>query len=438
MARTWKTFQTGLAGDQLLKMADWGRQHFQTCCLLNGNRFTSDKYTSFDQVIALGVAAECFGDETDAFASLRAFSDRYDDWLFGFMGYDLKNQLESLASSHFDGVGMPLMHFFLPVIVMIPDEGGVKIGCLPGHGKYSDPDRVWKELMAHEWAADQDAGRIRSPGLKVRARVPRRDYLKNVGAIKEHIQQGDIYEMNYCVEFFSENALVDPLLVYRLLNLQSPTPFSAYYALGSKFLMGASPERFLKKRGRTLISQPIKGTIARGGDAKSDARMAAMLLNDPKERSENVMIVDLVRNDLARSASKGSVKVMELFGIYPFRQVHQMISTVVSDLRPECHFVDALRMAFPMGSMTGAPKVRAMQLIEQYEATRRGLYSGAVGYISPTKDFDFNVVIRSILYNAASRYLSFMAGSAITAGSRPEMEYGECLLKAKAMRKVLE
>ena len=436
MARTWKTFQTGLAGEPLLRVADWGRQHFQTCCLLNGNGFTSDKYTSFDQVIALGVAAECFGDETDAFASLRAFSDRHDDWLFGFMGYDLKNQLESLTSSHFDGIGMPLMHFFLPVIVMIPEEESVKLGCLPGHGRFSDPDRVWKELMAHETSTGP--GQSRSPALKVRARVPRRDYLKNVGAIKDHIQQGDIYEMNYCVEFFSENAHLDPLLVYQSLNQQSPTPFSAYYALGSKFMMGASPERFLKKRGRMLVSQPIKGTIARGGDAISDARLAATLLNDPKERSENVMIVDLVRNDLSRSARKGSVKVEELFGIYPFRQVHQMISTVVSDLHPDCHFVDALRMAFPMGSMTGAPKVRAMQLIEQYEVTRRGLYSGAVGYISPTKDFDFNVVIRSILYNAAARYLSFMAGSAITAGSRPEMEYRECLLKAKAMRKVLE
>ena len=438
MARTWKTFQTGLAGESLLRVADWGQQHFQTCCLLNGNGFTSDKYTSFDQVIALGVAAECFGDETDAFASLKAFSDQYDDWLFGFLSYDLKNQLESLTSSHFDGIGMPLMHFFLPVIVVMPKEEGVQIGCLPGHGRFSDPDRVWKELMAHEPEGDPRVGQAGNPGLQVRARVPRRDYLKNLGAIKNHIQQGDMYEMNYCVEFYSENALVDPLLVYQSLNLQSPTPFSAYYALGSKFLMGASPERFLKKRGQMLVSQPIKGTIARGGDAKSDARLAATLLNDPKERSENVMIVDLVRNDLSRSARKGSVKVKELFGIYPFRQVHQMISTVVSDLRPDCHFVDALRMAFPMGSMTGAPKVRAMQLIEQYEVTKRGLYSGAVGYISPTKDFDFNVVIRSILYNAATRYLSFMAGSAITAGSQPEMEYDECLLKAKAMRKVLE
>lgn len=438
MDRTWKTFQTGLPGDQLLRMADWGRQYFQTCCLLNGNGSASDKYTSFDQVLALGVAAECFGDETDAFTSLRAFSDQYDDWLFGFLGYDLKNQLENLSSSHFDGIGMPLMHFFRPVIVLIPGEENLRIGCLPGHGKFSDPDLVWKDLKQHVPSAETPDGRAGIHVPEVKARVPRLDYLQNVRAIKDHIQQGDIYEMNYCVEFFSENATMDPLLAYRSLNLQSPTPFSGYYALGSRFLICASPERFLKKRGRTLVSQPIKGTIARGGDPDSDARQADLLLNDPKERSENVMIVDLVRNDLSRSAKKGSVRVEELFGIYPFRQVHQMISTVVSELRPGCHFVDALRMAFPMGSMTGAPKVRAMQLIEQYEVTRRGLYSGAVGYISPEKDFDFNVVIRSILYNADTRYLSFMAGSAITVGSVPEREYGECLLKAQSMRKVVE
>lgn len=438
MDRVWKTFRAGTGGDLLPGAAEWGRVHFDTYCLLNGNGFSSDKYTTFDKIIALGAADQCYGDEHQAFAALRAFSDRYEDWLFGFFSYDLKNQLEKLHSAHFDGIGMPLMHFFRPVIVLIPENDTLRIGCLPGYGKLSDPDFVCREILAR---ADVFSG---SPGTtdkaeipEIRQRVSRASYLQHVRDIKAHIQQGDIYEMNYCVEFFSEAVRTDPLRTYTRLNKLSPTPFSCHYALDQRFLMCASPERFLKKTGDRIVSQPIKGTIARGSDPESDARLASQLLNDQKERSENVMIVDLVRNDLSRTARKGSVRVEELFGIYPFRQVHQMISTVASSLHPDCHLTDAIRLAFPMGSMTGAPKVRAMQLIEQHEDTRRGLYSGAVGYISPSKDFDFNVVIRSILYNGLTGYLSFMAGSAITSGSVPEKEYEECLLKAAAMRAAL-
>lgn len=201
--------------------------------------------------------------------------------------------------------------------------------------------------------------------------------------------------------------------------------------------MCASPERFLKKEKDLLVSQPIKGTAPRGRNAKEDMQLKKELFTDAKERSENVMIVDLVRNDLSHVAAKNSVKVTELFGIYSFSTVHQMISTVTARLGKDYHFTDALRYTFPMGSMTGAPKVRAMQLIEQYEDTRRGLYSGAVGYITPERDFDFNVVIRSILYNKQEQYLGFMAGSAITSGSIPEKEYQECLHKAQAMKKAL-
>ncbi|MFN2394717.1 MAG: chorismate-binding protein, partial [Bacteroidales bacterium] len=178
--------------------------------------------------------------------------------------------------------------------------------------------------------------------------------------------------------------------------------------------------------------------IKRGNTPEEDVILKNILFNDPKERSENVMIVDLVRNDLSRSAGKGSVKVEELFGIYTYPRVHQMISTVTSTLKNKIHFVDAIRMAFPMGSMTGAPKIRAMELIEQYEDTQRGLYSGAVGYIKPGKDFDFNVIIRSLLYNNADNFLSFMAGSAITIESVPEREYEECLLKAASMAHVID
>jgi para-aminobenzoate synthetase component I len=242
--------------------------------------------------------------------------------------------------------------------------------------------------------------------------------------------------MNYCIEFYGE-AKIDPADTFLLLNRNNPAPFSCFYRYNNKYLLSSSPERFLAKRGQTLVSQPIKGTIKRGCTPEEDQALKDQLFHDPKERSENVMIVDLVRNDLSRTARDGSVKVKELFGIYTYTYVHQMISTIESTLGENVHFTDAIRECFPMGSMTGAPKVRAMQIIEACEATRRGLYSGAVGYISPTRDFDFNVIIRSILYNGDDQYVSFMAGSAITAASDPEKEFSECLLKAASMAKTL-
>ena len=201
--------------------------------------------------------------------------------------------------------------------------------------------------------------------------------------------------------------------------------------------MSASPERYLCKRGDVLISQPIKGTAKRNADPEIDHHIKAMLKTDVKEQAENVMIVDLVRNDLTKVAAKGSVKVDELFGIYGFPQVYQMISTVSCKLNPDIHFIDAIKHTFPMGSMTGAPKIRAMELIEQYEFNKRGVYSGALGYITPDADFDFNVIIRSILYDASAEYLSFQVGGAITYAADAEREYEECLLKASAIMKTL-
>lgn len=412
----------------------WAREHFPVYCFLNSNGFSALNYSSLPAVYALGAASTCLDDGTDAFSMLKEYADRNNDWLFGFLAYDLKNQLERLHSSHPDGIEMPGMHFFQPVVLIMPGESEWMIGCLPGFGPLSDPENVYEQVLKST-SRTLDAPDRQNISLK--ARVPRSRYLKQLMAIKEHILRGDIYELNYCVEFYADGAGIDPVKVYDDLNRLSPTPFSCLYGLNGKTLICASPERFLRKQGSRIVSQPIKGTIARGEDPLSDTAQRNALFNDPKERSENVMIVDLVRNDLSKTATDGSVGVEELCGIYPFSHVFQMISTVVSEIKPGTHFVDVIRHAFPMGSMTGAPKVKAMQLIEAYEDTKRGLYSGAVGYISPEKDFDFNVVIRSILHNADTNYLSYMAGSAITSGSVPEKEYQECLLKAETMRRTL-
>jgi para-aminobenzoate synthetase component 1 len=276
-----------------------------------------------------------------------------------------------------------------------------------------------------------------SEEIKLKQRVSKIEYQKNVKEIINHIHKGDIYEMNYCIEFFSDFASIDPVTTYKKLNNISPAPFSCFIKLYDKYLMSASPERFLAKNHENIISQPIKGTIKRGKTPDEDLELIKKLRNDPKEISENVMIVDLVRNDLSKNAEIGSVEVDELLEVYTYAQVHQLISTIKATIKTETSFFEAIKNCFPMGSMTGAPKVKAMKLIEKYESTKRGLYSGAVGYISPYRTFDFNVVIRSILYNKSNKYISFMVGSAITANSDPDKEYQECILKAEAMLQTL-
>jgi para-aminobenzoate synthetase component 1 len=252
----------------------------------------------------------------------------------------------------------------------------------------------------------------------------------------DYINKGDIYEANFCMEFFAEGE-INPISKFQRLNEISKPPFAVYFKNNKHFLLSASPERYLKKEGIKIISQPIKGTAKRFLDAKADEIAKQKLALDLKERSENIMITDLVRNDLSRTAQKGSVQVEELCGIYSFLQVHQMISTVTSLIDNQYSVIEVIKNSYPMGSMTGAPKISAMKIIEELEETKRGLYSGAVGYFTPNGDFDFNVVIRSILYNQENQYISFSVGSAITSLSVPENEYEECLLKANAMLNVL-
>jgi len=255
--------------------------------------------------------------------------------------------------------------------------------------------------------------------------------------IKQHISRGDIYVTNFCQEFFAEHAEIDPLATFLKLNTISPNPFGGFFKWKDNYILSASPERFLAKRGSKLISQPIKGTAKRGKTLAEDEAIKQQLRTHTKELQENVMIVDLVRNDLTKSAKPGTVKTEELFGIYSFNQLHQMISTVVCELQDGLSAIDTIRHSFPMGSMTGAPKISAMRLMEQYERSKRGVYSGAMGYFSPDNDFDFNVVIRTLLYNSAKKYLSFHTGSAITYHANAEQEYEECLLKAKAILEAL-
>ena len=406
----------------------WAEQ-WSLICYLDSNQDRHTRYQSYEALLAVGESRELIVDRPEgAFEKLRKFHDEADGWLFGFMGYDLKNDVERLRSANFDGIGMPELHFFQPEIVFEFNLHSVRISAPAAWA-----ERTYREILRYEI----DLPVLRYGNRPLRARVAREEYLDVVNRIREHIAAGDIYEMNYCQEFFHDDYETNPLFLFFQLNAVAAAPFSAFYRLRDRYLLCASPERFLKKEGTRLISMPIKGTAPRSQDRTEDIRLRDALFHSEKDRAENVMIVDLVRNDLAKSSYPGSVRVEELFGIYSFPQVHQMISTVSGVLRPEVHPVDALRRAFPMGSMTGAPKVMAMELIERYEATKRGLYSGAVGYISPGGDFDFNVVIRSLLYHQSNGYLSSHVGGAIVYDSVAEREYEECQVKLRTVQSVV-
>lgn len=384
-----------------------------------------DAYAEADALIAAGVKHELKAAVSSAFSKLEAFRQAHEGWLFGFFTYDLKNELESLKSDHPDGLNFPNLYFFIPQYLIYIKGNEVTI-------QADDTESILAAIMQQDISTEDHP-----PLITLQPRFNNRDYIDTVEKIKEHIIRGDIYVSNFCQEFFAEGAVINPVNTFRQLNELSPNPFSCFFKHYQQYVLCASPERFMAKRGNKLISQPIKGTAKRLIDPLQDSLARQKLRTDKKELQENVMIVDLVRNDLTHSAKPGTVKTEELFGIYSFNQVHQMISTVVCELRDDVSPVQAIKNAFPMGSMTGAPKISSMRLMEKYERSKRGLYSGAIGYFSPDGDFDFNVVIRSLLYNGDNRYLSLHVGSAITYDADAEMEYEECLLKAAAVFKVL-
>ena len=412
------------------QLLQWAQQ-FEEVVWLDSNNYP-DKYSSFDAVLAVEAFTAVKTDFHEAFEKLQEYQQITADWIFGYLTYDLKNATEDLSSDNHDGLRFPDLYFFQPKKLFL-----LKGDQLEVHYLRMVDDEITDDLK--EIFATEEG---EAPGIPkstvVQSKIDRTAYLEKAQKMLDHIHRGDIYEANFCQEFYAENAELDPLETFRRLNAISNPPFAAFLRLDQYFLLSASPERYLKKTGKQIISQPIKGTASRAADPEADARLAEDLSRDPKERSENIMIVDLVRNDLSRTAAKGSVRVEELCGVYSFRQVHQLISTVSSTLAEGIPAVEVLRSSFPMGSMTGAPKISAMKIIEELEETRRGLYSGALGYFSPEGDFDFSVVIRSILYNQKEGYVSFSVGGAITAKSDPEKEYEECLLKARAMREVLE
>lgn len=408
------------------QMLNWANR-FSICCFMDSNDYP-EKYSQFDCIVAVDSYAT-FSPENNIFPQLENFCNEADDWIFGHLGYDLKNEIESLQSAHENRIGFPDIFLFKPKIVLCLEGNDIII-----HSTEKLPQEILNEIN-EEPTSDKTSI---SSGIQLNARLTKNEYISTIQKLQQHILRGDCYEINYCQEFFADDVSIDPITTYTKLCETSPTPFSCFYKLSNKYLLCASPERFLAKHDTTILSQPIKGTAPRKADEELDAIEKINLFENQKEKSENVMIVDLVRNDLSKICKEGSVHAEEMFGIYSFAQVHQMISTVTGELRPGVSFAEMIKATFPMGSMTGAPKRSAMLLIDAYEKTKRGLFSGSIGYITPQKDFDFNVVIRSIFYNADNKFLNLLAGSAITFYADAEKEYEECLLKVKAMREILQ
>lgn len=410
------------------QVLDWSQQ-FREVVFMDSNDYPQE-FSSFDAIVAVDAFTLIQTDYHNAFEDLQQYQQTTKDWLFGYLSYDLKNDSEDLQSNNFDGLNFPDLFFFQPKKLFLLKGNQVTIHYLNVCDDEVEED--WDTIL--KWKSIETK---ESSVVTVQARISKEKYIEKVNALLAHIHRGDIYEANFCMEFYAENTSINPLEKFEKLNAISQTPFAVYFKNNQHHLLSATPERYLRKEDDKLISQPIKGTAKRFLDTIEDDISKNNLASDPKERAENIMITDLVRNDLSRTAEKGSVKVTELCGIYSFKQVHQMISTITSKLDAKYSNIDVLRLTFPMGSMTGAPKISAMKIIEELEETKRGLYSGAIGYFTPEGNFDFNVVIRSILYNQEKKYVSFSVGSAVTSLSNPEKEYEECLLKAKAMHEVL-
>ncbi len=411
-----------------IQMLNWVNR-FNIFCLLDNQQYELHN-PAFECLLAAGSKASVEKQAGQAFETLQDFYNQHQhEWLFGHFGYDLKNETESLCSLNDDRIGFADLHFFVPETVIELNNKEVKIS-----GE-KNAEEIYQSIISCSPVITEKIPARAS----VQSKIKKEDYLQIIEKLKQHILRGDCYEINFCQEFFAEDAVIDPLFIYNRLTAVSPNPFSAFYKLNGRYCLCASPERYMKKEGDRIFSQPIKGTTKRNlNDIAADEAARNYLQQSAKEKAENVMVVDLVRNDLSRICKPGTVRVDELFGLYSFPQVHQMISTISGEVEEGLNWIDCIKATFPMGSMTGAPKKRVMELIEEFEQTKRGLFSGAIGYLKPGGSFDFNVVIRSMLYNEAAEYISFQTGGGITYNSNGEKEYEECLLKAEALMKVLE
>ncbi len=352
------------------------------------------------------------------------------DWWYGHVTYDHKEQLHGLRSPHAPETDLPSSEWHVPRWVIEWRAGHAVLHVRPDE----DPHAV-RELQ--ERIAQPVRGHSGSMPGAWTSRTSRRQYLDQAAAFMQHIQRGDIYEVNYCIERQAHWPGLDPFAAFARLLERSAAPFAAFHRRGTQFTLCASPERFLTFQDERCWGEPMKGTRPRGRTPEEDLQLKAELAADPKERSENIMALDVMRNDLSQVALPWSVKVEELCAVRSYPRVHQLVSTVTMQRRPDIGPFDVVNAAFPMASMTGAPKHRAMQLIDVLEDQRRGLYSGTLGFFAPDGTGDLNVVIRAVRYDTTSGLARLSTGSALTAQCDPVKEWEECAVKARSVIEAL-
>lgn len=415
--------------DFIHAILNWA-QNFPYFCYFNPQQTENYPHGTFPHQLALGSKKISFDDKNHFLTLKQYLIENPTHQLFGYFSYDLKNELENLISANSEWISWSPMSFFHAECIITFEKERLVVAS-------ENLEYFLEEIRKLQQADTVNPSKVAQNPLQIVAQTSKEEYLQTVEKLQQHIIEGDIYEINYCMDFNAEILDFDPVAAFLSLSKQSPTPFASLFKVEAKYILCASPERFIKLDEGKIISQPIKGTARRSENKQEDQKARQALRESEKERAENMMIVDLVRHDLARSSKSGTVKVEEMFGIYSFSKVHQMISTIVAEAKEDIHSVDIIKNAFPMGSMTGAPKIRATELIEQYETSRRGAFSGSIGYFNGDKNFDFNVVIRSMFYDRSAGKLNYQVGSAITYDSIPEEEYQECLLKALAIQEVL-
>ena len=375
-------------------------------------------------LLGFGKQSSLILDENKNLESIDEFiSDNSNNFIFTAISFDLKNRFENLKSNNKDDVQFPEAIFFTTKYVVELDNGQIKF--IQGE-KNSESTSFINDFLKSEPEEDD------TYNFNFYSTTSKNKYLEHLNSLKKHISLGDIYEINYCQEFVANEVTIkDEFSLYWKLNKITKAPYSTFLNFENHSIYCGSPELYLSKRGNKLTSKPIKGTSRRGENKQQDEELKKKLKNDPKERAENIMVVDLARNDLSRIALKNTVNVEELCEIYSFETVHQMISTISCSIDKSTSFTNILEATFPMASMTGVPKISALELIEKYEDFKRGIYSGTIGLIHPNGDFDLNVVIRTLVYNARLKTLSCGVGSAITIKSDAEKEYEECGIKVQ-------
>jgi para-aminobenzoate synthetase component I len=399
---------------------------FETYCILHSLGVNSAlNFDEYEMIAGIDSVEVLVGNAGDMLQKLNEFtqSNRFS---MGVLGYELRHEIYESTPKQPQTMALPDLTWFEPKWLITRKRGASEFEI---YGP--NPEELISQINNASINAQVFAEQFKPL-------ISKEAYVEKVNQIKQDILEGDYYEMNYCTEFVSQNFKSSPAAIYDKLTSMHHVPFSGMLKHGNQYVICASPERFLKKTGKNILSQPMKGTVKRNPDEVVDKALKNQLAESEKDRAENIMIVDLVRSDLAKCCETGSIKVPELFGIYTYPTVHQMISTITGRLTPDISFCEIIRNTFPMGSMTGAPKRMVMERAAEYEITQRGLYSGSLGYVTADGDFDLNVIIRSLMIDKSQECASFHAGGAITFDSDPESEYEEMLLKTKVWETVFK